>query len=97
MPSNRINNNDEVMLFMELEPLVRMYFATDGVVLGASTKANIANKIRKTFADLDQLRGYEFDTDSAAIEFLEVCPKCNQLDARGFFVNCPHPFHNKEK
>jgi hypothetical protein len=66
MSNNRINNNDEVMLFMQLEPLVRVYFAPEG----NAAKEQLAYEINKKLDALDELRGYKFDTKASAEQFL---------------------------
>jgi hypothetical protein len=65
MSNNRINNNDEIITFMNLEALVRVYFAPEGF----AAKEQLVEHINKRLNELDQLRGYKFDTRAAQEQF----------------------------
>lgn len=62
-----MSNNEEIIEFMRLEALVRVYLAPEGEGMRFTIEAKIAQKL----ADLDQLRGYKFDTKASAAEFLD--------------------------
>lgn len=67
MENIMINANDEIILFMQLEPLVRVYLAPEGECM----RMNLEAKMVQLLAELDQLRGYKFDTKASAKEYEE--------------------------
>jgi hypothetical protein len=79
MSDNRINNNDEILEFMRLEALVRVYFSdkSQNNLLGKTVAECMENLDRLKIAiklkldAIDTLRGYKFDTKAAAEEILK--------------------------
>lgn len=68
MPSNQINNNDETFKLLNIEALVHVYFSKHASLIGRVT---IEEKIKLQLAELNEVRGYEFDTEACAKDLLE--------------------------
>ena len=68
MPDNRINNNSETVISMDLEALVRVY-----CFLATSDQGRpaIEKLIKTKLVGLDEMRSYKFDTEAAAKQLLE--------------------------
>ena len=68
MPDNRINHNSEIMIFMDLEALVRVYCF---LLAHDQTRPEIESLIKAKLIELDELRSYKFDTVAAAKQLFE--------------------------
>lgn len=70
MPSNRINNNEETILMMDLEILNRIY-NSGSMDLSGNDLSKIGQQINSKLKNLDDLRGFMFDTDASVKQWLE--------------------------
>lgn len=70
MANNRVNNNDEIISFMNLEALVRVYFSREMHNTENNLRLYITDKIRDKLMQLDELRGYNFDIKASVEQFM---------------------------
>jgi hypothetical protein len=67
-----VNNNDETILFMQLEPLIRVYMHDLTQTKPGLTPAEtliLRGQINKKLIELDNLRGYQFDVKESTQEW----------------------------
>lgn len=76
MPNNRINNNDEIIEFMNLEALVRVYFSREMHNTENNLRLYITDQIRQKLIDLNEMRGYDFDVSAAIKQFTVESKGC---------------------
>jgi hypothetical protein len=71
MSNNRINNNDEIIEFMNLEALVRVYFSREMHNTENNLRLYVTDQIRQKLIDLNEMRGYDFDVSAAIKQFTQ--------------------------